>query len=132
MITNHNQYLDIAFQIAEKNFGKTHQNPSVGCVVVKNGTVISSGVTSKNGRPHSEFNALSKLKKCSGATLYTTLEPCTHRGKTPPCVDIIVKKKIKKVFYAFEDPDLRTFKKSKKILNFNGVRSKLIPSKKYK
>ena len=132
MITNHNQYLDIAFQIAEKNLGKTHQNPSVGCVVVKNGTVISSGVTSKNGRPHSEFNALSKLKKCSGATLYTTLEPCTHRGKTPPCVDIIVKKKIKKVFYAFEDPDLRTFKKSKKILNFNGVRSKLIPSKKYK
>jgi len=132
MITNHNQYLDIAFQIAEKNLGKTNQNPSVGCVVVKNGTVISSGVTSKNGRPHSEFNALSKLKNCSGATLYTTLEPCAHKGKSPPCVDIIVKKKIKKVFYAFEDPDLRTFKKSKKILNLNGVKSKLIPSKKYK
>ena len=65
MITNHNQYLDIAFQIAEKNLGKTNQNPSVGCVVVKNGTVISSGVTSKNGRPHSEFNALSKLKNCN-------------------------------------------------------------------
>ena len=132
MITNHNQYLDIAFQIAEKNLGKTNQNPSVGCVVVKNGTVISSGVTSKNGRPHSEFNALSKLKNCSGATLYTTLEPCAHKGITPPCVDIIAKKKIKKVFYAFEDPDLRTFKKSKKILNSNGIRSKLIPSKKYK
>jgi len=132
MITNHNQYLNIAFQIAEKNLGKTHQNPSVGCVVVKNGTVISSGLTSKNGRPHSEFNALSKLKNCSGATLYTTLEPCAHKGKTPPCVDIIIKKKIKKVFYAFEDPDLRTFKKSKKLLNLKGIKTKLIKSKKYK
>jgi diaminohydroxyphosphoribosylaminopyrimidine deaminase/5-amino-6-(5-phosphoribosylamino)uracil reductase len=132
MTTNHNQYLDIAFQIAEKNLGKTNQNPSVGCVVVKNGSVISSGLTSKNGRPHSEFNALRKLKNCTGASLYTTLEPCAHKGKTPPCVDIIIKKKIKNVYYAFEDPDIRTFKKSKKILKLNGIKSKLVPSKKYK
>ena len=132
MTTNHNQYLDIAFQIAEKNLGKTNQNPSVGCVVVKNGSVISSGLTSKNGRPHSEFNALRKLKNCNGASLYTTLEPCAHKGKTPPCVNIIIEKKIKNVFYAFEDPDIRTFKKSKKILKLNGVKSKLVPSKRYK
>ena len=132
MTTNHNQYLDIAFQIAEKNLGKTRQNPTVGCVVVKNGSVISSGVTSKNGRPHSEFNALRNLKNCTGASLYTTLEPCAHKGKTPPCVDIIIKKKIKNVYYAFEDPDIRTFKKSKKILKLNGIKSKLVPSKKYK
>tara|TARA_B100001093_G_scaffold482157_1_gene513556 strand:- start:13542 stop:14606 length:1065 start_codon:yes stop_codon:yes gene_type:complete len=132
MTTNHNQYLDIAFQIAEKNLGKTNQNPSVGCVVVKNGSVISSGLTSKNGRPHSEFNALRKLKNCTGASLYTTLEPCAHKGKTPPCVNIIIEKKIKNVFYAFEDPDIRTFKKSKKILRLNGIKSKLVPSKKYK
>ena len=132
MRINHNQYLDLAFQLAEKNLGKTKLNPSVGSVVVKNHSVISSGVTSFNGRPHSEFNALKNLKNCSGATLYTTLEPCTHKGKTPPCTNIIIKKKIKNVFYAFEDPDKRTFKKAKKILNLKGVKAKLIQSKKYK
>lgn len=131
MIKNHNFYLNLAFQLAEKNLGHTKLNPSVGCVIVKNDTVISSGVTSMNGRPHSEFNALRNLKNCSGATLYTTLEPCTHYGKTPPCVDIIVRKKIKNVFYAFEDPDIRTFKKAKRILKNKGVKCKLIKSKDY-
>ena len=131
MTKNHNYYLDLAFQIAESNVGQTKINPSVGCVVVKNNTVISSGVTSINGRPHSEFNALKKLKNCAGASLYTTLEPCTHFGKTPPCVNIILKKKIKSVYYAFEDPDLRTFNKAKKILNLNGVKCKKYHSKKY-
>ena len=131
MTKNHNYYLDLAFQIAESNIGKTKINPSVGSVVVKNNTVISSGVTSINGRPHSEFNALKKLKNCAGASLYTTLEPCTHFGKTPPCVNIILKKKIKSVYYSFEDPDLRTFNKAKKILNLNGVKCKKFRSKKY-
>ena len=131
MIKNHNFYLNLAFQLAEKNLGHTKLNPSVGCVIVKNDTVISSGVTSISGRPHSEYNALKNLKNCSGATLYTTLEPCTHYGKTPPCVDIIVKKKIKNVFYAFEDPDVRTFKKAKKILKNKGIKCKLIKSKDY-
>ena len=99
MTVNHNYYLDLAFQLAEKNLGQTNLNPSVGTIIVKNGAVISSGVTSLNGRPHSEFNALKDLKNCSGATLYTTLEPCTHYGKTPPCVNIISKKKIKRVYY---------------------------------
>jgi len=132
MTTNHNRYLDLAFQLAEKNLGKTGLNPSVDCVIVKNQSVISSGVTSKKGRPHSEFNALNKLKNCAGATLYTTLEPCSHKGITPPCVDIIIKKKIKNVFYGFEDPDKRTFRKAKKILNQNGIVSRLIKSKKYR
>ena len=131
MTINHNYYLDLAFQLAEKNLGQTSLNPSVGTVIVKNGAVISSGVTSINGRPHSEFNALRNIKNCPGASLYTTLEPCVHRGKTPPCVNIIVKKKIKKVYYAFEDPDKRTFKKAKKFLNTKGVKSKLIPSKNF-
>ena len=131
MTTNHNHYLDLAFQLAEKNLGQTGLNPSVGCVVVKNNTVISSGVTSKNGRPHSEFNALNNLKNCSGSSLYTTLEPCSHHGKTPPCVNIIIKKKIKNVLYAFEDPDERTYQKAKKILKIKGINSKLIKSKNY-
>ena len=126
MTKNHNYFLDLAFQLAEKNLGQTKLNPSVGTVIVKNNSVISSGVTSLNGRPHSEFNALKNLKNSSGASLYTTLEPCAHYGKTPPCVNIIIKKKIKNVYYAFEDPDTRTFKKAKKILNQNGIKSNLI------
>ena len=131
MTTNHNYFLDLAFQLAAKNLGNTTLNPSVGSIVVKNGAVISSGVTSLNGRPHSEFNALNKLKDCAGASLYTTLEPCTHYGKTPPCVNIIIKKRIKYVYYAFKDPDIRTYQKAKKILNSKGIKTKLVPSKKF-
>ena len=92
MTKNHNFFIDLAFNLAEKNLGQTGLNPSVGSIVVKNNSVISSGVTSSNGRPHSEYNALKNLKNCCGASLYTTLEPCTHFGKTPPCVNIIIKK----------------------------------------
>ena len=132
MTKNHNYFIDLAFQIAQKNLGRTRLNPSVGTVIVKNDTVISSAVTSFNGKPHSEFNALNNLKNCAGASLYTTLEPCTHYGETPPCVSIIIKKRIKNVFYAFEDPDIRTFKKAKKILTSKGIKTKLIRTKKYK
>jgi len=132
MTTNHNHYLNLAFQLAEKNLGQTGLNPSVGALVVKNNTVISSAVTAISGRPHAEFNALKKIKNAVGATLYTSLEPCAHKGKTPPCTNIIIKKKIKNVYYAFEDPDLRTHKKAKKILKKKGVRVKLIKTKKYK
>ena len=93
MTTNHKNYINLAFHLAEKNLGKTKLNPSVGTVIVKDDAVISSGVTSFNGRPHSEFNALNNLKNCSGLSLYTTLEPCTHYGRTPPCTNIIIKKK---------------------------------------
>ncbi len=132
MTKNHNYYLNLAYNLAEQNLGKTGLNPSVGSIIVKNGTVISSGITSINGRPHSEFNALNKLENFSGATLYTTLEPCTHYGKTPPCVDIILKKKIKNVIYGCEDPDIRTFKKAKKFLLSKGVKASLKISKRHK
>ena len=99
MTANHKFFLHLAFQIAEKNLGKTGLNPSVGSIVVNNDTVISSGVTSINGRPHAEFNALNKVKNTAGSTLYTSLEPCVHRGKTPPCTDIIIKKKNQKCFF---------------------------------
>ena len=129
MITNHKFFLNLALQIAEKNLGQTGHNPSVGSIVVKNKSVISSGVTSINGRPHAEFNALNKVKNIAGSTLYTSLEPCIHRGKTPPCTDIIIKKKIRNVYFGFEDPDQRTFKKAKKILSKKGIKTKLIRSK---
>ena len=132
MTKNHNYYLDLAYQLAEKNLGKTGLNPSVGAIVVKDNSVISSGITSYRGRPHAEFNALSKIKNCSGASLYTSLEPCVHFGKTPPCTKIISKKKIKKVYFGSYDPDIRTYKKAKFILNKKGIDVKKIKSKNYK
>ena len=132
MTKNHNYYLDLAYQIAEKNLGKTGLNPSVGAIVVKNDSVISSGVTSLKGRPHAEFNALFKIKNCSGASLYTSLEPCAHYGKTPPCTEMISKKKIKKVYFGSYDPDIRSYKKAKSILNKKGILVKKIKSNNYK
>ena len=132
MTKNHNYYLDLAYQLAEKNLGKTGLNPSVGAIVVKNDSVISSGVTSNKGRPHAEFNALSKMKNCVGASLYTSLEPCTHYGKTPPCTKIISKKKIKKVYFGSYDPDIRSFKKAKSFLSQKGIDVKKIKTKNYK
>ena len=95
MKQNHNFFSNLAFNIAESNIGKTNKNPSVGCVIVKNNSVISSGVTSINGRPHAEYNALSKNLNFKDAYMYVTLEPCTHHGITPPCTNLIKKKKIK-------------------------------------
>ena len=132
MTTNHKHYLDLAFQIAETNLGKTKLNPSVGAIVVKNNAVISSGRTSLNGKPHAEYNALKKENNFKNANLYTTLEPCTHYGLTPPCVNIIIKKRIKNVYYSFEDPDTRTFKKAKNFLKKNNINFKLIKNIKFK
>ena len=116
MKTNHSFYSNLALYLAEKNLGKTSNNPSVGCVIVKNDSVISSGVTSVGGRPHAEVNALNKDINFTDSDMYVTLEPCTHYGITPPCTNIIKRKRIKKVYYLFNDPDKRTHKKAKKIL----------------
>tara|TARA_A100001011_G_C14236615_1_gene811300 strand:+ start:131 stop:1207 length:1077 start_codon:yes stop_codon:yes gene_type:complete len=116
MKKNHDNFLNLAFNIAEINLGKTGLNPSVGCVVVKNNSVISSGYTSLNGRPHAEFNALNTKKDFKNAVLYVTMEPCTHYGLTPPCTNLIIKKGIKSVYYSFEDIDNRTAKRAKKKL----------------
>ena len=87
MFTNQNKnsfFLKLAFRQAEINLGSTSLNPSVGCVVVKNNSVVSSGRTSFNGRPHAEANALKKNINFNGSNIYITLEPCSHYGKTPP------------------------------------------------
>ena len=117
MKKNHNNFLNLAFNLARINLGKTKSNPSVGCVIVKNGSVISSGYTSKNGRPHAEFNALNKKKNFKNSDLYVTMEPCTHYGFTPPCTNIIEKKNINKVYFSFNDLDKRTAKKASIILS---------------
>ena len=120
-LKKHLDNLELAFELAKINLGSTKENPSVGCVVEKNGSIISSGHTSLNGRPHAEFNALNKNINFKNANLYTTLEPCTHYGLTPPCINIIIKKKIKKVFFSLIDPDTRTKDKAKFKLNQKNI-----------
>ena len=119
-----NKFLDLAFEQAKINLGSTKQNPSVGCVVEKDGSVISTGYTSKGGRPHAEFNALINGKNFKNTNLYISLEPCSHFGKTPPCVKLILKKKVKKVFFPSKDPNPITSGKSFSILKKSGVKVK--------
>ncbi len=124
-----NIFLNLAFEKAKINLGKTKLNPSVGCVVVKDEAVVSSGYTSIGGRPHAEYNALKFKKNLKDADLYVTMEPCTHYGLTPPCTNLIKKKGIKKVCYSFNDLDKRTFNKAKSILNKKKIIvEKILPS----
>ena len=105
--------MNLALQQANFNLGQTKTNPSVGCVIVNDDTVISAGFTQRNGRPHAEFNAIKKIKKKSkNLHLYVTLEPCSHQGFTPPCTSLIYKNRIKKVFFSIKDPDLRSYNRS--------------------
>ena len=110
---NHSFFMNLALKQAKKSLGKTKENPSVGCILTKDNYVINAGCTAINGRPHAERIALNNSKfNYLDSHLYVTLEPCCHHGKTPPCVDLIIKKKIKKVFFSIFDPDLRSYKKS--------------------
>ena len=116
--SNNAFFMGLALQQAKKVLGNTKDNPAVGCLIVKNNHIISASSTGINGRPHAEVNAIKFSKiNLNKATLYTTLEPCSHYGKTPPCVNSIIKNKIGKVIFSLHDPDKRSFKKSFKKLN---------------
>ena len=109
--------MNLAYKLARARFGQTGINPSVGCVIVKGDEILSIGQTGFNGRPHAETNAINgSLQKVNGAKMYITLEPCNHYGKTPPCTNLIIKKKIKEVFYSINDIDKKVSGKSFKIL----------------
>ena len=115
-------FMSLAMQLARNRKGLTGENPSVGCVIVKNNNIISSGQTGINGVPHAEYNAIKNCKKdIKGSTLYVTMEPCTHYGKTPPCTKKIIESKIKKVFYAINDIDKRTANKAYEILKLKKI-----------
>ena len=108
--------MEQALGLAENNYGLTGENPSVGCVLVKNNQIISTGVTGFNGRPHAEANAIkNSLTNVQGSTLYVTLEPCNHYGKTPPCTKSIIKSGIKELFYSINDIDKKVKGKSYKL-----------------
>ena len=114
--------MKLALMQAQRNLGNTKENPAVGCVIVKNNCIISAGFTGINGRPHAEQNAITYSKKdINNSDLYVTLEPCSHYGKTPPCVKTIIRNKIKRVFFSLKDPDLRSYNKSTKQLKKNKI-----------
>ena len=111
-----------AIELAKKGGGYVHPNPLVGCVVVKDGEVIAEGYHEKYGEFHAERNALTRCQsETKGASLYVTLEPCCHYGKTPPCTEIIIEKGIKKVFVGILDPNPLVAGKGVKILQDAGI-----------
>jgi len=110
---NHKFFMHLALLQAKKNLGNTLTNPSVGCAIVKNNNLISLRSTSVSGRPHAESNAIKHSSETvNGSYLYSTLEPCSNYGFTTPCVNKIIKSKIKKVFFSLKDPDIKSFNKS--------------------
>jgi len=99
-------YMDRAIELAKSNIGIVSPNPSVGAVLVKNGHIIGEGKTQVPGNFHAEIVAINHAKEdVYGSTLYTTLEPCSHFGRTPPCVDTIINSGISKVSYSILDPN---------------------------
>jgi diaminohydroxyphosphoribosylaminopyrimidine deaminase/5-amino-6-(5-phosphoribosylamino)uracil reductase len=96
----------LALALARKGLGRTSPNPAVGAVVAKNGRVLATGWHKRAGLPHAEIEALRNAgKNARGASLYVTLEPCVHWGKTPPCVEEIIEAGIKRVFVGTKDPN---------------------------
>ncbi len=125
--------MNLALEQAKINLGNTKENPSVGCVIVKNNSLVSAGSTGVNGRPHAEYNAIKWSKnRLKNTEIYITLEPCSHYGQTPPCTKLIIKNNIKRVFFSILDPDINTHNKSSSILKKkniivkSGINSKIL------
>lgn len=115
-------YMKRALELAKKAMGYTSPNPMVGCVVVKDGRIVTEGYHERCGEYHAERNALTKCSEdLTGATMYVTLEPCCHQGKTPPCTDIILKRGIGKVYVGSMDPNPKVAGKGVQILRDHGV-----------
>lgn len=116
-------YMNLAIDLARTGIGYTSPNPCVGAVIVKNGQVIGTGAHLKAGLPHAEVIAMQMAgANAAGATLYVTLEPCNHHGKTPPCAEAIIKIGISKVIVASLDPNPLVSGKGLKALENAGIK----------
>lgn len=119
---NDQDYMKLALTLAEKGIGKTAPNPMVGCVIVKENRIIGTGYHKQYGAFHAERDALSNLtESAEGSTLYVTLEPCCHYGKTPPCTEVIIEHKVKRVVIATLDPNPLVTGKGVEILKQHGI-----------
>ena len=119
---NDSDYMSIALKLARKGCKKVSPNPMAGAVIVREGRIIGQGSHLYFGGPHAERNALASLTESPrGATLYVTLEPCCHHGKTPPCTDAIIESGIRRVVIGTRDPNPMVSGKGTKILITNGI-----------
>ncbi len=120
-------YMELALQLAEKARGYTSPNPMVGAVIVKEGKIVGRGWHQKAGGPHAEINAIDQAGEAArGATLFVTLEPCAHYGRTGPCTQAIINAGIAKVIVAMVDPNPLVAGKGVKILEQAGIQVEVI------
>lgn len=105
---NDGDFMGIALGLARRGHGNVSPNPSVGCVIVKDGGIVGRGWTQPGGRPHAETEAIARAGAATnGATAYVTLEPCAHQGQTPPCAQALIDAGIRRVVIGTGDPDPR-------------------------
>ncbi|WP_249755791.1 bifunctional diaminohydroxyphosphoribosylaminopyrimidine deaminase/5-amino-6-(5-phosphoribosylamino)uracil reductase RibD [Microvenator marinus] len=120
-MSNDEAWMRRAIELARKGAGRTRPNPHVGCVVVRDGAVIAEGWHRKAGDVHAEVDALRKTDDAQGATAYVNLEPCSHHGRTPPCVDALVNARVSRVVVAMIDPDPRVSGRGIEHLRAHGI-----------
>lgn len=116
------RFMGAALRLARWNTGLTATNPSVACLIVRDGAIIGSGITAPGGRPHAETQALAEAGEAArGATAYVTLEPCSHHGKTPPCADALIQAGLARVVVSVTDPDSRVSGRGLALLREAGI-----------
>ena len=117
-----------ALELGEKGAGTTHPNPRVGCVIAKDGEIIAEGWHERAGGPHAEVMALRALASgagllaAHGSTVYVTLEPCSHHGRTPPCADALVNARLSRVVFAIPDPNPKVAGRGAMVLSQAGIK----------
>lgn len=116
------QYMKLALDLAGSAKGKTNPNPLVGAVIVKDGCIVGTGLHRKAGEPHAEVHAFNMAgEHAVGATLYVTLEPCSHYGKTPPCAELVKNSGVKRVVVAMQDPNPQVAGQGIRLLEEQGI-----------
>ncbi len=114
-----------ALQLARRGLYGTSPNPRVGCVLVRDGRVIAEGWHRAAGGPHAEIDALNKAGDAQGATCYVTLEPCIHTGRTPPCVDALIRARVGAVMIGMQDPNPKVGGGGVKALQAAGIKTRV-------
>ena len=125
MIKIHKKYIERTFYLAKKGLGGVRQNPLVGCVIVKEDKIIGEGYHKKYGEKHAEINAIDSVKDkedIKDSSVYINLEPCSHYGKTPPCVTELIKHKPKEVIISNRDPNIKVNGNGINALKANGIK----------
>jgi diaminohydroxyphosphoribosylaminopyrimidine deaminase/5-amino-6-(5-phosphoribosylamino)uracil reductase len=116
------RFMQLALALGRRGMGNTWPNPAVGAVLVRDGVIVGRGWTQPGGRPHAETEALKRAGRAArGATLYVTLEPCSHHGKTPPCAEAILRAGVARVVSALDDPNPEVAGRGHALLRERGV-----------